>query len=237
MRNVVVTGVARGLGRALVDEFASRGITVYGAVRSEDDAEKFRVEFGPPHRFFAADVTDPESLDRLARAAFDSGGVDIVIANAGVINEREPLWEISGETWRMAMDINVLGMVNTIKAFLPGMIAADKGLFVGMSSGWGRSASAGLGPYCAGKFAVEGLMGSLALDLAGKGSPVAAVALDPGGGVNTDMLVSCLPDSHGDYRTADVWAVGAVDYIVNTLFANAKSGSREIPESAHAPCE
>lgn len=221
----------------MVNEFASRGITVHGAVRSETDVEELRAKYGAPHRFLAADVTDPEQLEGFARDAFESGGVDIVVANAGVINERAPVWEIPGPTWRRALDVNLLGVVNTIKAFLPGMIAARKGLFIGMSSGWGRSASAGLGPYCAGKFAVEGLMGSLALDLADKQSPVAAVALDPGGGVNTDMLVSCLPESHEQFRSPDVWAKGAVDYIVDRLFLDAKSGSLEIPESAHAPYE
>ncbi|MBD8554770.1 SDR family NAD(P)-dependent oxidoreductase [Rhizobium sp. CFBP 8762] len=78
-----------------------------------------------------------------------------------------------------------MGVIETARCFLPAMIARDSGVFVAMSSGWGRSTSAGLGPYCASKFAVEGLVGVLNDDLPPQ---VCAIALDPGNRVNTNML-------------------------------------------------
>lgn len=234
MKSVVITGVSRGLGLALARAFSAREFRVFGTTRKAEDAARLEQEFKGPHRFFAVDSTDPDGLTALAEEAFKLGPVDIVIANAGVINARTPVWDIPKEIWDQNLDINVMGMVHTIRAFLPGMIATDHGTFIGLSSGWGRSSSSGLGPYCASKFAVEGLIGCLVLDLKKQASAVTAVALDPGGGINTDMLADCLPDEHNDYRSAEAWSKGAVSYIENVLMQGRQSGSQEVPESAHA---
>lgn len=234
MKSVVITGVSRGLGFAMAHEFISRGYRVIGTARKPEDAARLEQEFQGPHRVLPVDSTDPSGLAKLASIATKDGPVDLVVANAGIINGREATWKISDQTWEQNLNVNVMGMVHTIKAFLPGMLDANHGTFVGMSSGWGQSASTGLGPYCASKFAVEGLIGCLVLDLEERGSAVTAVALDPGGGINTDMLADCLPDEHNEYRTADVWAKGAVTYIETHLVAGRHSGSQEVPESAHA---
>jgi NAD(P)-dependent dehydrogenase (short-subunit alcohol dehydrogenase family) len=232
MKSVAITGVSRGLGLAMAREFISRGYRIIGTARKAEDAARLEQEFQAPHRVLPVDSTDPGGLAKLASLATRDGPIDLVIANAGIINGREPAWEISDQAWQQNLDVNVMGMVHTIKAFVPGMLAANHGTFVGMSSGWGKSASTGLGPYCASKFAVEGLIGCLVLDL--EGSAVTAVALDPGGGINTDMLADCLPDEHHEYRTADVWAKGAVTFIETHLVEGRNSGSQEVPESAHA---
>lgn len=234
MKSVVITGVSRGLGLAKAREFISRGYRVIGTVRKPEDAARLESVFQGPHLVLPVDSTDPSGLAELASIAIKDGPIDLVIANAGIINGRKPAWEISDQAWEQNLNVNVIGIVHTLKAFLPGMLEANHGTFIGMSSGWGKSASAGLGPYCASKFAVEGLIGCLVLDLEDQGSMVTAVALDPGGGVNTDMLADCLPDEHNEYRTADVWAKGAVTYIETHLVAGRNSGSQEVPECAHA---
>jgi len=237
MRSVVITGVARGLGKALAIEFSKKGYRIFGTCRKPSDAAELGAAFGAPHQFHAVDSTDGPGLAALAEVIRSEGRVDLVIANAGVINERTPTWKISRADWDLSLNVNLGGMINTIQAFLPAMISEDHGTFVGMSSGWGQSPSLGLGPYCASKYAVEGLIGCLVLDLDDHSSAVNAVALDPGGGVNTDMLADCLPDEHERYRTAKDWAPGAVRFVEIDLIGHRASGSQEVPESAHAHVE
>ena len=85
------------------------------------------------------------------------------------------------------MAVNVSGTLNVIRAFVPAMIAAGRGVIANLSSGWGRSTDALVGPYCASKYAIEGLTGSLAQELP---RPLAAVAVSPGV-IDTDMLRRC----------------------------------------------
>lgn len=199
---IVITGVSRGLGYALARSFANRGSMVFGTISKRMD-----VAFDG----LAADATAPRvhvasACDAKQMAAFAAcldGAPDIVIANAGTINDRRPAWEIPEGEWRRVLDINLIGVVETARAFLPTMIDAGRGLFVAMSSGWGRSAASGLGPYCASKFAVEGFVGTLIDDLP---DGVQAVALDPGNGINTSMLETCMPDEHDRYIRPEEWA-------------------------------
>lgn len=219
---IAITGVSRGLGRALSQALAARGHQVYGCALSTDLSA---TEQGNP-ALFNASVSHPAEMQRFAEQANRDGAVDIVIANAGVIHERKPAWEIPLQEWARVVDVNVLGVVNTLHAFLPAMLDRQQGLFIAISSGWGRSASWGLGPYCASKFAVEGMIGSLNADLP---EGVQAVALDPGNGVNTQMLSVCLPNEHEDYIRPEEWAEHAADYIINHLYQDKVAGSKTVP--------
>ncbi len=105
--------------------------------------------------------------------------------------------------------MNVGGVANLARAFLPAMIARGSGTFVAISSGWGRRGKEGLSPYCASKFAVEGLVQSVALEVP---APLRVVSLDPGNGVRTAMLDTCLPDERDvPYPTPEAWASHAID--------------------------
>jgi NAD(P)-dependent dehydrogenase (short-subunit alcohol dehydrogenase family) len=90
------------------------------------------------------------------------------------------------------------------------MIKRKKGLIIIVSSGWGRSAAAEMAPYCASKWAVEGLTLALAHELP---AGMAAVTLNPGI-VKTDMLSKCWPEHTQEYEPPDVWAGRAVDFIL-----------------------
>lgn len=219
---IAITGVSRGLGKALSHALASRGHQVYGCQLAVDATTGAQ---GNPV-LFNASVTEPGEMQQFAHAVGREGPVDIVVCNAGVITERKPAWEIAVEDWQRVLDVNVLGVVNTLHAFLPAMLDRRQGLFIAISSGWGRSASWGLGPYCASKFAVEGLIGSLIADMP---EGVGAVALDPGNGVNTQMLSMCLPDEHEQYISPENWAEHAADYIVEHLYRKNISGSCTVP--------
>jgi NAD(P)-dependent dehydrogenase (short-subunit alcohol dehydrogenase family) len=90
------------------------------------------------------------------------------------------------------------------------MLAKKRGVIVNFSSGWGRSADAEVAPYCATKWAIEGLTQSLAQELP---SGMAAVPLNPGI-INTDMLRSCWPGSTKQFPTAEQWAESAVPFLL-----------------------
>jgi NAD(P)-dependent dehydrogenase (short-subunit alcohol dehydrogenase family) len=168
-------------------------------------------------------------MDYFARLVCAGGSPDVVIANAGVIHVRRPIWELPAETWQAVLSVNVSGVAHTARAFLPEMIRSGKrGLFIAISSGWGAKPAEGLGPYCASKFAVEGIVAVLNRELP---NGIRAIALDPGGGVDTDMLASCLPEEHGDYISPSLWAEAAATYVLSDLFHGDVAGTCVVPHA------
>ena len=106
--------------------------------------------------------------------------------------------------------VNVTGTLNVIRAFAPAMISAGQGVIANLSSGWGRSTDALVGPYCTSKHAIEGLTGSLAKELP---RPVAAVAVSPGV-VDTDMLRQCWDEAAGASPGPAEWGERAADFLL-----------------------
>ena len=99
-------------------------------------------------------------------------------------NAGAPLWEVPGEEFDKLVDINIKGVARVIRAFVPAMVKRGSGVIVNFSSGWGRSTSPEVAPYCATKYAIEGLTLALAQELP---HGMAAVPLNPGI-IDTDML-------------------------------------------------
>lgn len=134
----------------------------------------------------------------------------MLINNAGVINRNASLWEIGEREFSQVIDINIKGTANLIRHFGPAMVKRKSGVIVNFSSGWGRSTDAEVAPYCASKWAIEGLTQSLSRELP---SGMAAVPLNPGI-INTEMLQSAFGDSAGNYPSADEWAKIAVPFLL-----------------------
>jgi len=211
-RVVVITGATRGIGRALTGRLVELGHTVIGCGRSKEAINELAAEYGGPHHFAAVDVAKWDEVQAWAAAVLsDAPPPDLVINNAGVINRNAPLWEISAEEFSNVLNTNVGGTANVIRAFLPAMIASGRGVVVNMSSGWGRVTSPEVAPYCASKWAVEGLTQALSQELP---SGVAAVALSPGV-VDTDMLRSCWGESAAASPSPEEWANGATDFLLS----------------------
>lgn len=209
---IVVTGVTRGLGRALTRGFVEQGHTVLGCGRSREAVEKLGRSFGKPHEFMCVDVAREEQVETWAsRILAGYRAPDLLINNAGVINKVAKLWEVPGKEFAEVMDVNVKGVANVIRHFVPAMVARTKGIIVNFSSGWGRSGAADVAPYCASKWAVEGLTAALAEELP-KG--MAAATLNPGV-IDTDMLRSCWGDEASEYPNAELWAKKAVPFLLN----------------------
>ena len=210
-KRIVLTGVSRGLGLAMAKGFAAAGHTVFGCARSEQSLVELREICPAPHRFDAVDVADNAAVGRWAESVLaDAGGVDLVINNAALMNRSAPLWEVSAEEFSSLVDVNIEGVANVIRHFVPAMIAAGTGVIVNFSSGWGRSTSPEVAPYCATKWAIEGLSQALAQELP---DGLAAVAFNPGI-IDTDMLRVAWGDGASSYPNADHWAERAVPYLL-----------------------
>ena len=109
-----------------------------------------------------------------------------------------------------ALDVNINGIFHVLRHFVPAMVASQRGVIVNFSSGWGRSTSPEVAPYCATKYAVEGLTLALAQELP---AGMCAVPLNPGI-INTDMLQSCFGGDAAAYPTPEKWAEKAVPFLL-----------------------
>lgn len=209
---IVLTGASRGLGHAMTRELAARGHVVHGCCTSDAAAEQLAREFPTPHSFRRVDVADDSQVCEWAeRVLAEAGAPDLVLNNAAVVNANAPLWSVPPEEFSRLIDVNVKGVFHVIRAFAPAMIARGKGVFVNFSSGWGRSTSPEVAPYCASKYAVEGLTAALAQELP---PGMAAVALNPGI-IHTDMLASAFGEGAASYIGPDEWAKKAVPFLLN----------------------
>ena len=211
-RLILITGCSKGLGLSLARSFISLGHTVVGCARNSDAIGDLRKEFPSPHSFTAVDVADASAVETWAGQVLEKHGVaDLLLNNAAVIHPNAPFWKVPADRFNHVIDVNVRGLANVLRAYLPAMVKAKKGVIVNFSSGWGRSTSPEVSGYCASKYAVEGLTASLAQELP---AGMAAVALNPGV-INTDMLQECFgkePASH--YPDAEQWAKSAVPFLL-----------------------
>lgn len=221
-RTIVLTGVTRGLGRALTDRFIERGHTLWGCGRSPEQISELKKRYGPPHDFTVVDVA---ADDQVKQWAVRLGTPDLLLNNAALINRLAPLWEIPGAEFDQLIDVNIKGVANVLRHFVPGMVKRGTGVIVNFSSGWGRSTSPEVAPYCASKFAIEGLTKALAEELP---AGMAAVPLNPGI-IDTDMLRICFQEAAGHYSDAEHWSHAAADYIL-ALGPSDNGLSRSIPQ-------
>jgi NAD(P)-dependent dehydrogenase (short-subunit alcohol dehydrogenase family) len=210
-RLILITGATRGLGRAMTEKFIDLGHTVVGCGRSENEVQKLTRAFKSPHHFSVVDVADARSVKHWADKVLASHGApDLVLNNAALINQPAPLWEVPEKEFSDVIDVNIKGVVNVIREFTPAMIAQKSGVIVNFSSGWGRSTSPDVAPYCATKWAIEGLSQALAQELP---RGMASIPLSPGV-IHTDMLNTCFGASASSYQSPEKWAVKAVPYLL-----------------------
>lgn len=203
-RLVVITGISRGLGAAMARGFMELGWRVAGCSRtlSVESDEKIWMR--------QADVSDESSIAAFAEELITTHGVpDLLVNNAAIINRPARLWEFSEDEISSLVEINITGTIRVIRHFLPAMIEGGSGVVVNFSSGWGRSTSPEVAPYCASKWAIEGLTQALAQELP---RGLAAVACNPGI-IDTAMLRTCFGDSAGHYPDATEWSKRAVPFL------------------------
>jgi NAD(P)-dependent dehydrogenase (short-subunit alcohol dehydrogenase family) len=207
----VITGVSRGLGRALAEALIAEGHRVSGCARKAEVVAQLTTQY-PDHHFRAVDIGDAPAVQTWAEAVLDQVGVpDFVINNAGLVNEPAPLWQVPVAEFEAVVTANILGTVNVLRNFTPAMIQRGSGIFVNYSSGWGRSTSPEFAPYCATKWAIEGLTQAFAQELP---PGMAAVALNPGI-IHTDMLETCYGEEAASFTPIAQWVKSALPFILN----------------------
>jgi NAD(P)-dependent dehydrogenase (short-subunit alcohol dehydrogenase family) len=212
-KTIVITGVTRGLGKALVERLTFMGHTVFGCGRNEAHLITMRSRHPAPCDFTAVDVRDYSAVYRWFKSIYSKigGPPDFLVNNASVINKPSPLWEVDHSQFETLVDINIKGMFNVLKAFVPWMVSKQEGVIVNLSSGWGRSTSPEVAPYCASKYAVEGMTLALAQELP---TGMAAVPLNPGV-IDTDMLRECFGSAASSYPGPTEWAEKAAPFILS----------------------
>ena len=210
-KQVVITGVSRGLGRALAEALIAAGHRVAGCARGAEAVATLAQQY-PDQHFTAVDIGDGAAVQTWAEAVLDQVGVpDLVINNAGLVNEPAPLWQVPVAEFEAVVTVNLLGTVNVLRSFAPAMIQRGSGIFVNYSSGWGRSTSPEFAPYCATKWAIEGLTQAFAQELP---PGMAAVALNPGI-IHTDMLETCYGEEAARFTPIAQWVKAALPFILS----------------------
>ena len=180
----VVTGGAGGLGFALAEAFAARGLgVVLAGVNADRIAEAVRrlEATGASVLGVPTDVRFADQLEQLATATLERfGRVDVVCNNAGVYSSPAPMWEVDENNWRWVMSVNLGGVINGVRAFVPHLVAQDSGHVVNVSSMAGISIGPCHGPYFASKHAVVALSEGLSMELAEVSPNVGVTVVCPG---------------------------------------------------------
>ena len=210
-KRIVITGASRGLGRELTRGMLERGHVVYGCSRRADAVEILAREH-PQGRFVAVDVANDGAVATWAKSVLEDGDPpDLLINNAALMNDTTELWNVPLENFHALTDVNINGVFHVLRHFVPAMVERGSGVIVNLSSGWGRSTSPEVAPYCATKWAIEGLTRALAQELP---RGMAAVPLNPGV-IDTDMLRGCWGSAAGSYPKAATWAKQAVPFLLS----------------------
>jgi 3-oxoacyl-[acyl-carrier protein] reductase len=161
-RRALVTGGSRGIGRGIALAFADAGADVAIGYRRETAAAESTVKAieakGRRGFAFAADVRDANAVAAMVQSARDAlGGLDTVVANAGVPTRFEPLEVIEVSYWQRVLDIDLNGVFYTLRAAIPVLRAEDGGVILTVSSIAADACAANSGPYVAAKAAVNAI--------------------------------------------------------------------------------
>ncbi|SEW32096.1 D-sorbitol dehydrogenase (acceptor) [Cognatiyoonia koreensis] len=172
----IVTGGARGIGRAICEAFVAAGAKVAVADLLLPEAQETALALGAQGMPVAVDVTDHASISRaVAEVEAAWGGVDILVNNAGIFNMAS-IAKITVEDYRRQYDVNVGGTIFAIQAVVPSMKKRGGGAIINFSSQAGRRGEPNITIYCSTKAAVISVTQSLALELADDNIRVNAIA-------------------------------------------------------------
>jgi NAD(P)-dependent dehydrogenase (short-subunit alcohol dehydrogenase family) len=238
-RTAVVTGAASGIGLALVEAFVREGMRVVMADIDRESlqtqAEKLSDDGAEVHAV-TADVTDPEAVEAVGRAAVERfGKLNVAVNNAGVVSGGNS-WEISLADWHRVIDVDLWGVIHGIRSFVPLILASgEDGHVVNTASMAAVLSLPRLGPYTVAKHGVLGISDVLRAELRAMGAPVGVsvvmpgmikTAMNPVGTVSADVVAAHVVDAIREQRnyvfTDDHDARGVRDRLGAILSAKAE---------------
>jgi NAD(P)-dependent dehydrogenase (short-subunit alcohol dehydrogenase family) len=183
--NILITGAGSGIGRAMAVAFAMEGARVFCAGRRPDalaETVKLIEDKGGCGIACVLDITEPrgvaELVDRIALK--ESGGLKLLIANAGLCSAIGPTWEIDPEIWKQDLMVNAYGSMLCVSAALRRMVPADNGTVITLGTGSALGPASGISAYSSSKTALLRMVEIVAKELAHIKSKVKIYNLDPG---------------------------------------------------------
>jgi 3-oxoacyl-[acyl-carrier protein] reductase len=202
-RRAVITGGAQGIGRAIAERLLASGAAVSLWDRDRDLVEATRAELAGRGRVEAQalDVTDLAAVEAAARATGAAfGGIDILVANAGIAGPNHPLWEYPADAWRQVIEIDLNAVFYCCRAVVPLMIEQGYGRIVNVASIAGKEGNPSASAYAAAKAGVIALTKALGKELA-----------------THDIAVNCITPAAARTRIFDQITQEFVDYMLTKI--------------------
>lgn len=196
---IIVTGVSRGIGRAIVNKIIglNSNAVVFGIARTSAPLKELKSKHGEKFFYIVGDVTNKSDVKKLITAAIDKfGRLDSVVANAGVLEPVAEVGKVDEEAWKRLFDINFFSIVSLVQSTLPFMENTN-GNYVFVSSGASVKAYFGWAAYSASKAALN----SFAMSVANEKPKVKTISVAPGV-VDTQMQVD-IREKYGNEMTTE----------------------------------
>ena len=233
----VVTGAGSGIGRALAIELARRGARLAVSDVNEDGlaqtVEQVKTVGAEVHAQ-VLDVADRDAVRRYADAVVQHyGAVNQVYNNAGIAGRGATVLETDYAAYERILNVNLWGVINGTKEFLPHLIASGDGHVVNISSLNGIMGQPSLSGYCASKFAVRGFTESLRAEMITDGHPVKVTVAHPGG-VKTNIATAAAVEAENDGVLTPDQAARARRYNEKLLKMPAAQAAKIIVDGAEA---
>jgi 3-oxoacyl-[acyl-carrier protein] reductase len=202
-RRAVVTGAAQGFGRAIVERFLESGARVALWDMDADETARTAKALGVSDRVFTAtvDVSEMQAVDEATTATVAAfGGIDILVANAGIAGPNHKTWEYPPEDWKRVIEIDLLSVFYCCRAVIPFMIEQHYGRIVTISSVAGKEGNANASAYSTAKAGVIALTKSLGKELA-----------------NDNIAVNCITPAAAKTRIFEQMSQSHLDWMLSKI--------------------
>ena len=200
-RVAVVTGGARGIGRAIAERMIASGASVALWDVDEREAQATAKRLGGQASAHRVDQTDEAGVKAAAEATLARHGVvDILVNNAGITGGNAPTWQLPSDEWRRVVEVNLIGPYLTCAAIVPHMLERGYGRVVNIASVAGKEGNPNASHYSASKAGLIALTKSLGKELAGKG-----------------VLVNCVTPAAAKTEIFNQMTKAQIDYMLSKI--------------------